>query len=60
MDGASDRGRADRLYLTFRLAADRYALEVSRIAEVLPLVGIKHLPRAPQGIAGAVQPVTAE
>jgi chemotaxis signal transduction protein len=52
-DGASDRGRTDRLYLTFRLAADRYALEVSRIAEVLPLVDIKPLPRSPEGIAGA-------
>jgi chemotaxis-related protein WspB len=52
-DGSSDRRRTDRLYLTFRLAADRYALEVSRIAEVLPLVGIKQLPRSPQGIAGA-------
>jgi chemotaxis-related protein WspB len=53
LDGSSDRGSADRLYLTFRLAADRYALEVSRIAEVLPLVGIKQLPRSPEGIAGA-------
>ena len=52
-DGASDRGRTDRLYLTFRLAADRYALEVSRVAEVLPLVGIRQLPRSPEGIAGA-------
>lgn len=52
-DGSSDRGRTDRLYLTFRLAADHYALEASRIAEVLPLVGIKQLPRSPQGIAGA-------
>jgi chemotaxis-related protein WspB len=51
--GSSDRGHTDRLYLTFRLAADHYALEVSRIAEVLPLVGIKQLPRSLQGIAGA-------
>ena len=48
-----DGGRTDRLYLTFRLSADRYALEVSRIAEVLPLVGIKQLPRSSEGIAGA-------
>jgi hypothetical protein len=27
--------------------------EVSRIVEVLTLVGIKHLRRSPQGIAGA-------
>jgi chemotaxis-related protein WspB len=53
LDGSSDRGSADRLYLTFRLAADRYALEVSRVAEVLPLVDIKPLPRSPEGIAGA-------
>jgi hypothetical protein len=52
LDGSSDRGSADRLYLTFRLAADRYALEVSRIAEVLPLVGIKQLPRSPEGPLG--------
>jgi len=38
----------------FSLAADRYALAVSRIAEVLPLVGIKQLPRSPRGIVGAV------
>jgi chemotaxis-related protein WspB len=48
-----DGGRTDRLYLMFCLAADRYALEVSRVAEVLPLVGIKQLPRSPEGIAGA-------
>jgi chemotaxis-related protein WspB len=53
-DDTSDHARADALYLLFSLAADRYALAVSQIARVLPLVGIKQLPRSPPGIAGAV------
>jgi chemotaxis-related protein WspB len=40
------------LFLIFQLGQERYALEASRIVEVLPLVGIKRLPQAPKGIAG--------
>lgn len=40
------------LFLVFQLGHDRYALDVAQIAEVLPLVGIRHLPRAPAGVAG--------
>ncbi len=42
------------LFLTFQLANDRYALDASQIAEVLPLVGIKQIPQAPTGVAGLV------
>lgn len=40
------------LFLIFEVGGDRYALEASRIVEVLPLVAIKKLPQAPKGIAG--------
>jgi chemotaxis-related protein WspB len=40
------------LFLLFELANDRYALDVSEIAEVLPLVHLKRIPQAPAGVAG--------
>jgi len=40
------------LFLLFQLGRDRYALEASRVAEVLPLVELKHIPQAPPGVAG--------
>ncbi|MDF3936398.1 chemotaxis protein CheW [Pseudomonas citronellolis] len=41
-----------RLYLQFRLGADRYALDVHDIVEVLPLRRFKQLPEAPAWVAG--------
>ena len=35
------------LFLLFELGTDRYALDALQIAEVLPLVAIKRIPRAP-------------
>ncbi len=40
------------LFLVFELARDRYALDVSQVAEVLPLVAIKQIPQAPPAVAG--------
>ena len=40
------------LLLVFRLGRDRYALDAGQIREVLPLVDIRPVPRAPQGVAG--------
>ena len=40
------------LFLLFELGKDRYALDVRQIAEVLPLVEVKQIPRAPQAISG--------
>ncbi len=40
------------LFLLFQLGNNRYALEASRVVEVVPLVAIQPLPRAPQGLAG--------
>jgi chemotaxis-related protein WspB len=40
------------LFLLFQLGRDRYALEVSRVVEVLPLLELKRLPQAPKGVAG--------
>jgi chemotaxis-related protein WspB len=40
------------LFLVFELGNDRYALDVRQIAAVLPLVGIKQVPRAPQAMNG--------
>ena len=51
------------LFLLFHLGPDRYALEASRVVEVLPFVELKGLPQAPQGVAGMFnyrgQPVPA-
>jgi chemotaxis-related protein WspB len=40
------------LLLLFQLGQDRYALDTSRVAEVLPLVDITRIPQAPPGVAG--------
>lgn len=40
------------LFLIFHLGGDRYALEASRVIEIVPLVQIKRLPQAPKGVAG--------
>ena len=40
------------LFLLFRLGKDRYALEASRVVEVLPLLELRKIPGAPLGVAG--------
>lgn len=40
------------LYLVFQLGGDRYALDVSEIIELLPLVDIRRIPQSPPGVAG--------
>ena len=40
------------LFLTFRLGADRHAIEATEVVAVLPLVQAKHIPDAPLGVAG--------
>jgi chemotaxis-related protein WspB len=40
------------LFLVFELARDRYMLDVSQVAEVLPLVGIRQMPQLPPAVAG--------
>jgi chemotaxis-related protein WspB len=40
------------LFLLFQLGKDRYALEASRVVEVVPLLEMKRLPQAPKGVAG--------
>lgn len=51
------------LLLTFQLGKDRYAIEASRVVEVVPLLTLKRLPQAPRGIAGILnyrgQPIPA-
>ncbi len=51
------------LFLVFQIGKERYALEASRVVEVLPLLTIKPLPQAPKGVAGLFnyrgQPVPA-
>jgi chemotaxis-related protein WspB len=51
------------LFLLFRLGNDRYALEASRVVEIVPLLALKQLPQAPKGFAGIFnyrgQPVPA-
>ena len=40
------------LFLLFQLGKSRYALEASRVIEVVPLLAIQQLPQAPRGVAG--------
>ena len=40
------------LFLLFQLGANRYALEASRVVEVVPLLRLQPLPQAPKGVAG--------
>lgn len=40
------------LFLLFHLGQDRYMLDVRQVAEVLPLIGIMPIPKAPPGVAG--------
>ena len=40
------------LFILFQLGRDRYALDATQVAEVLPLVQVKELPGAPAGVAG--------
>lgn len=40
------------LFITFQLGDHRYAFDASQIEEILPLVGIKPTPEAPNGVAG--------
>lgn len=51
------------LFLLFQIGADRYALDASRVVEVLPLLELKKVPNAPRGVAGMFsyrgEPVTA-
>ena len=39
-------------FLLFQIGADRYALEIRRVAEALPRVKLKTIPQAAAGIAG--------
>jgi chemotaxis-related protein WspB len=40
------------LFLQFQLGADRYAIDASRIAGVLPLIEITRIPQAPSALVG--------
>ncbi len=40
------------LFLLFQLGQERYALEATRVVEVVPLVDVKPLAQAPPGLAG--------
>jgi chemotaxis-related protein WspB len=40
------------LFLVLQLGNDRYAVEAAQVVEVLPVVKVRHLPRAPTGLVG--------
>jgi chemotaxis-related protein WspB len=42
------------LFLLMQLDGDRYAVDIAQVAEVLPLVTLRAVPRAPLGLAGIV------
>ena len=43
------------LVLTFQLGDERYALDVRNVVEVIPLVALRRVPRAPKHILGVFQ-----
>ncbi len=47
-----DHRRTSKLFLQFRLGADRYALDVHDVIEVLPVPALKRVPEAPAWVAG--------
>ncbi len=54
-NAAGHAGPARRLYLLFRIGADRYALDAGDIAEVLGLRVLKLVPGAPHWVAGMME-----
>jgi chemotaxis-related protein WspB len=42
------------LFLTFRIGNDRYALATQDVVEVLPLINLKTIPCAANGVAGVI------
>jgi chemotaxis-related protein WspB len=40
------------LFLLFQIGSGRYAIEASRVVEVLPLIRVDEVPHAPAGMAG--------
>ncbi len=40
------------LFMLFQLGKNRYALEASRVVEVVPLLELKPFPQSPRGVAG--------
>jgi len=42
------------LFLVFQLGTDRYALDAGQVVEVLPVMELKSIPRAPAGVAGVL------
>ncbi|AZY48522.1 chemotaxis protein CheW [Bordetella avium] len=52
MSGNADRYGRERLYLQFRIGADRYALDCALVVEVLGPAPIKQLPGTPVWVLG--------
>ncbi len=50
-DGASDAGEK---YLTFRLANEEFGVEIHRIREIVGMIGITRVPRAPKHVSGVI------
>ncbi|MEP0828340.1 MAG: purine-binding chemotaxis protein CheW [bacterium] len=54
--GQNETGAADRAgkYLTFRLAAEEYGLEILKVREIIGLMDITKVPRTPNHIRGVI------
>ncbi|HVZ33385.1 MAG TPA: chemotaxis protein CheW, partial [Polyangiaceae bacterium] len=42
------------LFLLFHLGAEWYALDTAAVREVLPLLELRAIPKAPAGVAGVI------
>ncbi|OAI94464.1 chemotaxis protein CheW [Pseudomonas putida] len=49
-----DAACQERLFLVFRIGAERFALDTREVAEVLPRLPLKPLPHAPGFVAGVL------
>ncbi|MCE5270528.1 chemotaxis protein CheW [bacterium] len=50
-DSASEAGEK---YLTFRLADEEFGVDIQKVREIIGMIGITRIPRAPQHISGVI------
>ncbi|HBA84082.1 MAG TPA: chemotaxis protein CheW [Verrucomicrobia bacterium] len=56
METTAVQGRADLAgkYLTFRMAGEEYGLEILKVQEIIKMMDITRVPRAPESVRGVI------
>jgi chemotaxis-related protein WspB len=49
-----DHDAARKLFVSIELGAESYAVDAAAIVEILPLVAVRRIPHAPDGMAGTI------